>query len=86
MGSTSGVNESITSRKRLECTRYASKSGGRKIPSGHNLRARTEGMAECTPERRASYDALVTTPREPVPPTITGLPLSDGSFNTSTFA
>ena len=43
-------------------------------------------MAECTPERRASYDALVTTPREPVPPTITGFPRSDGSFNTSTLA
>ncbi|MGY3684084.1 hypothetical protein ACVWXU_007707 [Streptomyces sp. TE33382] len=32
------------------------------------------GIAECTPRRRASYDAVATTPRGPSPPTTTGLP------------
>ena len=84
IGSTSGVYDSSTSRNRLECVRYASKSGGRKTPSGQSRRARTDGIAERTPNRRASYEALETTPREPVPPTITGLPRNEGSFRTST--
>ena len=56
------------------------------MPSGHRRRARTDGIALRTPYALASYDALVTTPRAPVPPTITGFPLSDGSFRTSTEA
>ena len=56
------------------------------MPSGHRRRARTDGIALRTPYALASYDALVTTPREPVPPTITGFPLSDGSFRTATEA
>ncbi len=59
--------------------------GGR-CPSGHSRRARTDGIALRTPYALASYDALVTTPRAPVPPTITGFPLSDGSLRTATEA
>ena len=46
--------------------------------------ARTVGIALRTPNRRASYDALETTPRTAVPPTTTGLPRRDGSLSTST--
>jgi hypothetical protein len=53
-GSTSGVYDSRTSRKRFECARYASKSLGRKIASGHRRLARTDGIAEWIPYRRAS--------------------------------
>ena len=54
--------------------------------SGHRRRARTAGMAFRIPKARASYEADITTPREPAPPTTTGLPASDGSFWTSTEA
>jgi hypothetical protein len=80
IGSTSGVTDRRISRKRLECARYDSKSGGRKTASGHSRRARTEGIALRIPNRRASYEADITTPREPAPPTTTGRPTSDGSF------
>src|SRR4051812_18857807 len=43
-------------------------------------------MAERTPYRRASYDAVATTPRPPTPPTTTGLPRSDGLSRCSTAA
>ncbi len=46
-------------------------------------------MAERTPNARASYDAVETTPRfvgSPSPPTITGLPRSSGWRSTSTAA
>src|SRR5688500_14667559 len=32
------------------------------------------GIAECTPNTRASYDAVATTPRGPSPPTMTAFP------------
>ncbi len=54
IGSTSGVWASSTSRNRFECARYASKSAGRKTPSGQRRLARTPGIAERTPKRRAS--------------------------------
>src|SRR3954462_8638281 len=42
-------------------------------------------MAECTPNFRAAYDAAETTPRSfGLPPTTTGLPLSEGSRSSST--
>ena len=59
-------------------------SPGKKIASGHNLRARTDGIAENTPYLRASYDAAATTPRFPSPPTTTGLPRSSGRSRNST--
>src|SRR6188472_2442014 len=43
-------------------------------------------MADRTPYFRASYDAVETTPRPPVPPTTTGLPRSDGLSRCSTAA
>src|SRR5690349_23734333 len=43
-------------------------------------------MADRTPYLRASYDAVETTPRGPTPPTMTGLPRSDGLSRCSTAA
>src|SRR5437764_14153891 len=52
---------------------------------GHILAAVRRGMAECTPNLRASYEAAETTPRSSrLPPTTTALPLSDGSKSSST--
>src|SRR5580693_6891869 len=52
---------------------------------GHRRAAVRSGRAECTPNLRASYDAADTTPRSfGRPPTTTGLPLSEGSNNSST--
>src|SRR5579864_2168999 len=52
---------------------------------GHNLYAVRRGMAECTPNLRAAYDAADTTPRSlGRPPTTTGWPLSEGSNSSST--
>ena len=42
--------------------------------------ARIAGMADTTPNVRASYDADSTTPRFPAPATTTGLPARLGSF------
>ncbi len=44
------------------------------------------GMAERTPNARAWYDADSTTPRPPVPPTMTGWPASSGRSLISTLA
>src|SRR4051812_50206603 len=43
-------------------------------------------MADLAPDWRASYDAVDTTPRGPVPPTSTGRPRSDGLSRCSTAA
>src|SRR5215213_9330522 len=43
-------------------------------------------MAERAPYARASYEAVATTPRPPVPPTTTGLPRSEGLSRCSTAA
>src|SRR5271157_6163048 len=52
---------------------------------GQSFAAVRSGMAECTPNFRAAYDAAETTPRSSrCPPTTTGLPCSDGSNNSST--
>src|SRR5438093_12903740 len=86
IGSTSGVNDSRISRKRFEYARYASKSGGTNTASGHRRWARGEGTAAWRPRARASYEADITTPRGEGLPTTTGLPVSEGSFRTSTDA
>src|SRR5438105_1826720 len=52
----------------------------------HSRFARDDGIAECTPNLRASYDAAQTTLRSPGQPTTTGLPLSAGSSRCSTEA
>src|SRR6476660_5153116 len=52
---------------------------------GHCLAAVLNGMAECTPNLRASYDAAETTPRSSrCPPTTTALPISSGLNSSST--
>lgn len=43
-------------------------------------------MADFTPNFRASYEAEVTTPLPPSPPTTTGLARNVGSLSTSTDA
>ena len=59
-------------------------SPGKKMASGHNRFARDDGIAENTPNRRASYEAAATTPLFPSPPTTTGLPTSSGRCSSST--
>ena len=56
------------------------------IAVGHSRRACEAGIAEPTPNLRASYDAVVTTERGPEPATITGLPFSSGRRISSTVA
>ena len=53
---------------------------------GHIRSARPTGIAECTPNARAWYDADSTTPRPLVPPTMTGWPASSGRSSISTLA
>src|SRR6266853_627726 len=56
-----------------------------KIACGHCLAAVRSGMAECTPNFRASYEAADTTPRSSrCPPTTTALPFSAGLKSSST--
>jgi hypothetical protein len=81
---TRGVNAPSTSRNVFDAVVYASKSGDTNTASGHNRRARIDGMPLRTPFARASYEHESTTPRPPAPPTITGLPKSDGSRRRST--
>ena len=60
---------------------YASPSTGRKIASGSFFAATRRGIPDPTPNSRASYDAVETTPRSvgsPLPPTTIGLPASSG--------
>ena len=59
---------------------------GSQIASGQRRAATTDGIAERTPNTRASYEQVVTTPRFPGWPTMTGWPESDGSSRTSTAA
>ncbi len=54
--------------------RYREKRGTRYAALGASRRACAVGIAECTPSRRASYEAVATTPRGPRPPTTTALP------------
>ncbi|MBK6576969.1 MAG: hypothetical protein IPG17_12340 [Sandaracinaceae bacterium] len=60
--------------------------GGTTTACGQRCMASTMDMAERTPKGRTSYDAAVTTPRLPPPPTISGLPRRLGSSRCSTDA
>src|SRR5690349_9459753 len=52
---------------------------------GHSLAAVRRGMAECTPNLRASYEAAETTPRSSrCPPTTTAFPFNSGLNSSST--
>src|SRR5205814_8345574 len=55
---------------------YFRPSTGTKTACGQSAAAVRSGMAERTPNLRASYEAALTTPRSlgPPPPTTTGLP------------
>ena len=53
---------------------------------GHSRRAREAGIADPTPNLRASYEAVVTTARGPDPATMTGCPASSGRRRSSTVA
>ncbi len=69
-----------------ETSRYFVKSGGTIRAVGHSRTACDTGIAERTPYRRASYDALETTERPSGDPMISGSPRSEGSCSTSTAA
>ena len=59
-------------------------STGSTVRSGQRRRAVTIGRAEWTPNLRAAYEAVVTTPRGPSCATTTGLPRSSGWRSIST--
>jgi len=69
----------------FETSLYLPMRTGRNIPPGHSRFAWNTGMAEWTPNLRASYDAADTTPRF-APPTITGFPVNSGRSACSTEA
>jgi hypothetical protein len=56
------------------------------MPFGHSRSARLAGIAERTPNFRASYEAAQTTDRFPRHATITGLPRNSGLSRCSTDA
>jgi hypothetical protein len=86
---TTASNERSVAITTADAASYAGGSCGRNTASGHLRAARRIGIPECTPNSRASYDAVATTDRvagSPVPPTTTGLPRSSGRRSTSTAA
>ena len=54
MGSTNGVNDRRIAITWRLASRYVSNRGAMKTPSGQARRARAIGIADCTPNRRAS--------------------------------
>ena len=76
-GSTSGVTARKIAITPFDTSEYASNRGGSTVALGHSRRARAIGIAECTPNFRASYVAESTTPR-PSPPMMTGVPIRSG--------
>jgi len=85
-GSTAGLTVANTSPICALTRRYFVMSPERKTASGQSARACAVGIADRTPNGRASYDAAMTTPRRDVPPTITGRPRSSGRSRCSTAA
>src|ERR1039458_7672450 len=80
-----GEKRPSTSKTLPEYSRYRPGCPSTKMACGHSLAAVRSGMAECTPNLRASYDAADTTPRSlRCPPTTTAFPFSDGSNTSST--
>ena len=74
------LDERRVRRAKISCTSRADRRRRARGRRAGTRRAGTaagpmaDGIAECTPYRRASYDAAATTPRRPVPPTTTGRP------------
>src|SRR5271165_6822434 len=80
-----GEKRSSTAYTFAEYSRYRSGCPSTNTACGHILAAVRSGMAECTPNFRASYDAADTTPRSlGRPPTTTAFPFNDGSNSSST--
>ncbi len=86
-GSTRGEKSPRMAMICREARTYLSMSTGRKTPSGHSRAAFEMGIAELTPNTRASYEHADTTPR-PLgsAPTMTGRPRSSGRSRCSTDA
>jgi hypothetical protein len=82
-GSTTGASSSRIARIRLDTSTYRLMRTGSQIASGQRRAATTDGIADLTPNTRASYEHVVTTPRLPGCPTITDFPARDGSSRTS---
>jgi len=85
-GSTSGVIARKMAMTSLETSPYSPCRGGMKTACGHSRLARLIGIADRTPNARASYVADSTTPRAPSPPTTTGCPARSGRSRSSTLA
>jgi hypothetical protein len=85
-GSTRGAASSMSRRIALETSPYRCMRPGSQTASGHRRAAISEGIADRTPNFRASYEHVATTPRRPGCPTITGRPRSAGFSRTSTEA
>ena len=85
-GSTSGVTARKTAMTSLDTSPYSPCRGGMKTACGHCRLACPTGIAERTPNARASYVADSTTLRAPRPPTTTGLPARSGRSLSSTLA
>ncbi len=85
-GSTSGVTVPKIAMTSLDTAAYIRCLGATNTARGHIRCARPTGIAEWTPNARAWYDAESTTPRPPVPPTMTGRPASSGRSLISTLA
>ena len=85
-GSTSGVTVPKIAMTSLDTSAYSRCLGATNTARGHSRCARPTGIADRTPNARASYDAESTTPRPLVPPTMTGRPASSGRSLISTLA
>ncbi len=70
----------------FDAAAYTRCLGGTNTARGHSRLALPTGIAERTPNARAWYDADSTTPRPPVPPTMTGWPARSGRSLISTLA
>ena len=70
----------------LDTAPYRPCRGGMTVARGHSRLALDIGIAERTPNVRASYVADSTTLRPDRPPTITGRPASSGRSLISTLA
>ena len=85
-GSTSGVTVPKIAMTSLDTAAYSRCLGGTNTARGYIRCARPTGIADRTPNARASYVAESTTPRPLAPPTMTGRPASSGRSLTSTLA
>jgi hypothetical protein len=85
-GSTSGVTARKMAMTSLETSEYTECRGGMKTACGHSRLALPTGIADRTPNARASYVADSTTLRALRPPTTTGWPARSGRSRSSTLA